>query len=255
MTPLEASASPRVWRKLFGTRRIPPGSEIRRFKRTGIHPDVKLYSADAGARTLIIGFCGRRLRLMMPIALTLQHLDDRQYDVLTLGDRRHLHFDAGIEGFAGSLPELARRISEIIDPRGYSSVISYGISAGGFPALRLASLLNVDRAISVGGRPAWHIDRLLEQKSTINAFDLICHCRATPTARLYSLFSAPVEEDAEAAAKLAAVMPGIRLAGIPCPKHNFPYEMFKKGVLSEYHDELFGQAREPDLARLATLMA
>lgn len=255
MTPLEAAAKPKVWRELFRTDRVPAENEIRRFKRTEIHPDVKLYSADAGARTLIVGFCGRRLRLMMPIALTLQHLDDSQYDVLTLADRRDLHFDAGIEGFARSLPELAKRISAVIEPRGYSSVICYGTSAGGFPALRLGRLLNVDRAISAGGRPVWHINRLIEQKSAVKAFDLICHCRAPSETQCYSLFSTGVQEDGEAAAKLAAVLPETLVTGIPCRKHNFAFEMFKKGMLAEYHHELFGQAREPDLVRLPALMA
>jgi len=255
MTPLEAAARPRVWRDLFVTDRIPADSEIRRFRRTEIHPDVKLYSADAGARTLIVGFGGRRLRLMMPIAVTLQHLDDRRYDVLTLGDRRHLHFDSGIEGFAGSLPELAKRISAIIEPRGYSSVIAYGVSGGGFAALRVGSLLNVDRAISAGGLPVWHINRLIGKKSTINAFDLFCHCRPRTGTRFYTLFSAGVPEDVEGAAKLAAVLPEALSAGIHCGKHNFPFVIFKKGRLAQYHDELFGQAREPDLARLPALAA
>lgn len=254
MTPLEAAADPRIWREMFGTDRVPPEREVRRFRRIEIlDPDVRLYSAGAGASTLIVGFCGKRSRLMMPIAITLQHLDDRRYDLLTMCDRRNLHFDAGVAGFAESLPELARRLSAIIEKRGYSSVITYGTSMGGLPALRLGRLLEADRAVSAGGRFVWHISRLVELKPTIGAFDLICDCRAPSRTRCYALFSDGSEEDVEGAAKVAAIMPQIELAAFSCARHNFAFELFRKGMLAQYHGEVFGLEHEPDLERLAAI--
>lgn len=254
MTPLEAAANPKIWRELFRTDQVPPKREVKRFRRTEVHhSDVRLYSAGAGASTLIVGFCGRRARLMMPIAITLQHLDDCRYDLLTVYDRRHLHYDAGVEGFAESLPELARRLSAIIEKRGYSSVITYGTSMGGLPALRLGRLLEADRAVSAGGRFVWHISRLVELKPTIGAFDLICDCRAPSRTRCYALFSHGSEEDAEGAARVAAIMPQSGLAAFSCAKHNFAFELFRKGVLAQYHGEVFGLEREPDLERLAAI--
>lgn len=255
MTPLEAAANPQVWREMFRTQRLPPKRKIKRFKRSTLHANVALYSADAGAKTLIVGFCGKRMRLMMPIATMLQFLDDRQYDVLVLSDPLKLYFDAGIGGYAGSLPELAKRISAIARQRGYSSLITYGTSMGGFPALRMGGLLGADRAISAGGGPVWHVSRLARKEPTIKAFDLICDCRMPLGTPCYALFSDGNPDDVAAAAKLAVVMPQSRLASLASASHNFSYTIFRKGRLEEYHQEIFGLGRDPDLERLAALPA
>lgn len=118
ITPLEAAADPAVWREIFKSRRGPHLSSIKRYVRTDLAPNASLFSAQAGAKTLIVGFCGAKLRLLMPIAMMLQSLDDNRYDALILADPLRLHFDRGVEGFADSMPALARRIETIMGNAG-----------------------------------------------------------------------------------------------------------------------------------------
>lgn len=253
MTPLEAAADPEVWRQVFKSRRIPPKAGIKRFERTELGPNVSFYSSKMGARTLVVGFCGRKLRLLMPLPMMLQFTDDSQCDVLILSDPLRLHFDRGIGDFADTMPGLARRIDSIASQGSYSAVITYGTSMGGFPALRMGGLLGAERAISVGGRPPDHIRRLTDGGATINAFDLICNCRVPFRTPCYLLFSAGKEQDVEAASALAAIMPGSRLGGIACEGHNFPIKIFSNGNLEEYFSRIFDLSSEPDLDRISRL--
>jgi hypothetical protein len=253
MTPLEAASDPAIWHQLFKRRSVPPKSAIKRFRRTELVPNATFYSAGTGASTLVVGFCGKRLRLLMSLPMMLQHTDDRRYDVLILSDPQRLHFDRGIEGFADSMPTLARRIEAIAGQYGHTSLVTYGTSMGGFPALRMGLLLGADRAISAGGRFPYHVKRLLDGSGAIGAFDLICQCRMPAATPCYALFSNGKEPDVQAATALAAIMPESRLGGIPGESHNFPIKIFSKGNLEEYFGQIFGLDREPDLKRLATL--
>jgi len=253
MTPLEAAADPDLWRQVFESRPMPPKAAIKRFERTELSPNVTLYSSKMGARTLIVGFCGKKLRLLMPLPMMLQFTDDSQCDVLILSDPLRLHFDRGIGDFADTMPGLARRIDRIASQGHYAAVITYGTSMGGFPALRMGGLLGADRAISVGGRPPDHIRRLTAGSPTINAFDLICNCRMPFATPCYVLFSAGKEQDVRAASALAAIMPDSRLGGVPCEGHNFPIRIFSKGNLGEYFSRLFDLRSELDLDRISQL--
>lgn len=255
MTPLEAAADdPAVWRQLFKTRAMPPRSAIKQFRRRELAANATLYTAGKGAKALVVGLCGKRLRLMMPLPMMLQHTDDRLYDVLILSDPQRLHFDRGISNFATSLVGLARRIESIATEHGHTSIVTYGTSMGGFPSLRIGGLLGAERAISAGGRFPYHVKRLIEGDHTISAFDLLCNCRAPLlTTPGYVLFSEDKPPDLESASALAQIMPQTRLCGFACDSHNFPIRIYSKGNLAEYFDEIFGLDREPDLQRLATL--
>jgi hypothetical protein len=96
---------------------------------------------------------------------------------------------------------------------------------------------------------------MARKEPTINAFDLICDCRVPFRTPCYALFSDGNSDDVAAAAKLAVVMPQSRLTSLPSASHNFPYKIFRKGRLEEYHREIFGLGRDPDLKRLAALPA
>ncbi len=253
MTPLEVAEHPALWRQLFRTRQ-PPASQVKRFVRTEIAAGVILFSANSSAAALIVGFCGKGQRLLMPIAMMLQFLDDEKYDVLIVQDSRRLHFDQGIERFAATLPALANEILSIAKRRNYSSIVTYGTSMGGFPALRAGEYLGADRAVSAGGRFVWHMARFKKQTAPVGAFDPICNCRMPFRTPCYALFSSGKADDLEAADQLAAIMGRGHAIGLPSSEHNFPFRMYLKGKLTEYHREIFDLAREPDPAKLRALL-
>ena len=112
------------------------------------------------------GFLRPRCRLFLPLATFLQALDHRHYDVLIVSDRAASSFrpwHRRLRQFA-SRPRPAsvgfRRPAETID-----SVITYGTSMGGMPALRMGQLMEADRAIAAGGRFAWNVGRLLHSEA------------------------------------------------------------------------------------------
>src|SRR5690349_988628 len=110
MTPPELYQDHRLWRRVYGHRPIVVPWQVRPYRREILSPDVMLYTAGHSARTLIVGFCGRDQRLFLPAGVILQSLDHECFDLVTVRDRRELHYDHGIEGYARSLPQLARRL-------------------------------------------------------------------------------------------------------------------------------------------------
>jgi len=227
--------------------------QVRPYRREAVARLVTLYTADRSAETLIIGFCGRSARLFLPMAVFLQALDHRRYDLLVASDARHLHFDHGIEDYAGSLPELARRLSDFASARGYGSIITYGISMGGLAALRTGQLMRANRAIAAGGRFAWNIGRLLRQRAHPRAFDLLCECRQPTATESYALFSEGHSDDVESAARLAAIAPECHIVAMPCDDHNFPYAIHKARRLDDYHRQIFDLNRKPEAALLRSM--
>ncbi len=215
---------------------------------------MNLYSADQGARTLLVGFCGWKARLSMPVSLILEALDSTEVDLLLLADLRQRHFDGGIEGYARSLPELMDKIGTLALRRGYGASITYGCSMGGIPALRGGGLLGAAKAISVGGRFAWHPSRIESGDEYVNAFDLLCHCRAPMAVPSYLLYSEANPQDVEGAAMFAAISPASGRIAFPGRKHNFPYHIKLNGKLASYFSQLLDLEREPDPAQLRALL-
>ena len=254
MTPTELYRDSGLWRRVHGHRPVVLPWQVRPYRREILSPGVTLYTAGCSARTLIVGFCGRGDRLFLPVGVILQTLNHERFDLLTAWDARQLHFDRGIEGYAGSLPELARRLSDFASGRGYGSVVTYGISQGGMAALRIGQLMGADRAIAAGGIFAWNVGRLLRNEAYIQAFDLLCHCRQARATESYAVFSEDNADDVESAERLAAICPECRLIPMPYGDHNFPYGIQKARRLDEYHREIFDVTRKPDPAMLRGLL-
>lgn len=223
------------------------------YARTEIAPYVNVYSADTGAKNLIVGFGSLSGRLNMPVHSILEALDSGAHDLLLLADPAKSHFDKGVAGYAGSLSALMTKVGDFARRRGYSSIIAYGTSMGGFPALRGGEMLGADRSISIGGRFPWHPLRLAERKREINAFDALCDCRRPFRSRIYLLYAQGQPKDDQHAAMLQAVEPGCRAIPIPVDDHNFPNLIRHNGKLSLFLAELFDLSREPAADRLAAL--
>ncbi len=132
------------------------------FDRDDIDDNIKMYSSEAlpsDEKTLIIAFGGGQNRLMMPIPCFLQHLSADKFDLLLLTDPNRQGFTRGIPGVANNIDSLIKKIDELIDRDCYKSVISFGTSAGGLPAILTTLQLRLDKGISIGGSgpmcPRW----------------------------------------------------------------------------------------------------
>lgn len=219
-------------------REAPPA----RYVREDISENVRLYSADRGAGTLIVGFCGNAFRLMKPISHFLQMMPDDFYDILLLTDVRQRHYDAGILGYSQSLLETLVRVKALSDTRGYRRLITYGTSMGGLPALRAGLWLGADRAISIGGAFCTHPPRLMQASGDIRAFDLICDCRPRGHVPVVTAFAARNPKDVDQQAALRAVLPDCIEVKIDSEKHNVIHHLDSRGELSSFYATIFGEA-------------
>ncbi len=98
--------------------------------------NVTYYSANRGARSLIVAFYDGGRCVGVPISYFLQMLRDDLYDVLALNDPRKLFFDRRIPGFSTSFLETSRAVEAFAKARGFDEVITFGASMGAYPALR-----------------------------------------------------------------------------------------------------------------------
>lgn len=182
--------------------------------------DVNYYTANLGARSLIVVFCCGANGVGVPTAYFLQMLRDDLYDVLVLYDRRRLHFDHGIEGFSKSFMETMCRIEEFAKARAFDEIITFGVSMGGFPALRAGLVLGADRAISVGGVYVWPVARLLKQRRTPRPFDLLCPCFTDRKVELVAVTPARCESDVKHLNTLQRTFPQVHAVMIDTERHN-----------------------------------
>ncbi len=131
------------------------------FIRHHIHKNIQMYSSGTSPqqKTLVIAFAGKAMRLMMPIPCFLQHLSADKFDVLLFSDPNKHGFTRGIPGIANNIENLIEKTSHLFNRTSYKSVVSYGTSGGGLPAILAAVQLQLDKGISIGGNgpssPKW----------------------------------------------------------------------------------------------------
>ena len=219
-------------------REAPPA----RYLREELSQGVRLYSANRGARTLIVAFCGAVSRLMKPISHFLQMMPDEIYDVLVITDAQQRHHDAGARGYSNSLIETLGRIKALSGTRSYRRLITYGTSMGGFPALRAGGWLGAHRAISIGGAFCAHPPRLVRPSSEIRAFDLLCECRPRGNVPVVIAFAARNPRDVEQQAALRAVLPDCVELQIDSERHNVIDHLDRRGRLPAFYTTIFGEA-------------
>ena len=127
------------------------------FKRDALAENMLLYrnpTENAGGKTLLVGFAGNARRLMMPIAIFLQCLDSRVWDVVLLrkGLEQRTFFE-GVYGVAGTFPDLLEYVRKAVSAERYCRVMTFGTSGGGLAAIVAAMLLGANRGVSVCGAP------------------------------------------------------------------------------------------------------
>jgi hypothetical protein len=122
------------------------------FQRSALGPGMLLYHdplTDVEAKTLIIGFTGNRMRLLMPAYRVLCALDPTSYDLLLMLDHNKRMFRDGMDQIADSLPALADHLRDLGAARGYKRVVGLGTSAGSLAVLQAGIHAGLDVAVSV----------------------------------------------------------------------------------------------------------
>lgn len=217
-----------------------------RYMRSPIAPDVDLFhnpDVDRAGKSLVLAFCGRAQRLMIPTGLFLQLIPSSEVDVVILSDPHRNHYADGCDGYAADFVQLATRLGKDVKAESYKNVCCYGTSMGGFVALRCGLLLRT-RAISVGGRFPWHVQRITGDQE-MPAFDLLCTCMASDAAKFTCVYGG-VEEDQRAVDHLATMFPVTRVPIKGAKGHNVIYKMWKEGSLRQfYQDYLVGSSSMP----------
>lgn len=103
-------------------------------------------------KQLLVAFTGNKGRLMLPLAVFLQILDSRSWDVVVVWkDRPGISYMAGHTDVADDFPGLVHYIEKIVGAGRYRRIATIGISGGGYAAIIAATLLRASRGVSVGG--------------------------------------------------------------------------------------------------------
>jgi hypothetical protein len=218
------------------------------FERRAIVKGVSLYSAAVGSaagKTLLIGFAGRFLRLMLPTAWVLDCLNPALYDVVVLRDFSRLSFALGIPGLGNDIFAVLSGLRGHVDPGAYRNAISLGTSGGGVPALMAAILLGLDRGISVGGQDMQRIAvKLAHCGLNGDAYAALLASRPNPFPELILAYGENCQTDAQAAFAQHQLMPS-RLAKVRnCPKHGVLKWHLLRGTLPAFLAKVLGQSLE-----------
>lgn len=184
---------------------------------------------ERAARTLVVAFSGDANRLMMPIALFLQHLPAASHEVLLLVDRTRRFYLGGAAGVGDDMPSMVRGIERVARPTRFRRAVSFGTSAGGLAALWTGIALGFPRAVSVGGAVVEAVDeRVQTQHFDIGAFDALV--RSAPTLPDIVLVSGESNERDTRKALMTAARLTARHVVVPgARKHNVLYEVWQRG--------------------------
>jgi hypothetical protein len=225
-----------------------------RYVRDRWSDDASHYTANRGARSLVVVFCGGAHRVGVPISYFLQSMRDDLYDVLVLKDRRKVHYDLGVEGI-GSFLETVQRVGRFSKERGYKEIITYGSSMGGLVALRAGILLRASRAISMNGSQCWHVSRLLRGRGLVRAFDVLCPCFSATKTELVAVVPSQHAADVRAAETVQQSFPACEVVRIDVGVHSLSTYLYGVRLLRPFHACMFEYWNNPVRRELVDLIA
>jgi hypothetical protein len=209
------------------------------FRREILAENVVFYrnpSDDAAAKSLLVGFTGNARRLMMPIAIFLQCLDSRVWDVLLLrkGMEQKSYSD-GVHGVADSFPTLIEYVQTAVCVEKYGRVVTYGTSGGGFSAILAAVLMRSARGISVcGASPSLPPEPWLASQLAV----LRTYPEGSPHLRYF--YGANSPSDIEAALSLQSLFGGELHPVAGVDDHYALKPMLKAGEFPAFLNEVLG---------------
>jgi acyl-CoA synthetase (AMP-forming)/AMP-acid ligase II/acyl carrier protein len=207
------------------------------WQRQSLSPDMFLYSdrtVPAKSKTLLVGFSGNAMRLMMPTYCVLTSLNPSDFDLLLLRDSSRRHYEAGVPSLGRTIAEIAGTLKDFAEKGGYRNVIALGTSAGGLAAICAADLNRWTRAVVAGcDIPANHPDLM-------QCLDKTARNKSDGKLQIRLLYSDQVARDNEAALAVAQLYPDAIKIVDSQVDHNLLYQFYKSGRLRQFFATNFG---------------
>lgn len=191
-------------------------------------------------KSLIVGFGGNYLRLMVATYSILTSLDPRRHDLLLLADDRRTLFLQGVAGIAGTLDDLCDGIADLATARRYQRVVALGTSAGGPAAIYAAIRGGWAKAVAVGpGSPARHPD----MARALNSVAPLHDARKTDIVIVTSANARDIDaaNQFRSLLRAASLRRDGRFSG-----HNLLHELHRRGELRTFLAEAIGGALVPE---------
>lgn len=219
-------------------REIAAASDAAVWQRERLSESAFLYAAHGTSadKSLVVGFGGNYLRLMVPTYCILTGLDPWQHDLLLLADDRRTLFLQGVAGMADTLADLCDRVADLATARGYRRVVTLGTSGGGPAAIYAAIRAGWAKAVAVGpGSPARHPDMA-------RAIDSVAPLHDARTTDIVIATSANAR-DVDAANQFRSLLRGARLKRDDrFSGHNLLHDLHHRGELRAFLAEEIGGA-------------
>lgn len=228
--PLGVRANLWLWRKGM-QRRIARHPDALAFTRQSLTPQLDLYrraEVDRTGKTLIVGFAGNLMRLMLPASNIPTHLDPRACDLLVLCDPARGHFVGGVPGLGTTLTELAQSLAP--QAQGYARTLAFGTSAGGLAAIAVGGINGWDGAVAIGP----------DSPSAHPAIRSVLHDLSPGAVRTRVCYGAGRATDAEAAQEIASILGLVTLDPHPgVRQHNLLLHLMRGRRLAAAFDTWF----------------
>ncbi|MEC9343479.1 MAG: AMP-binding protein [Pseudomonadota bacterium] len=186
-------------------------------------------AAPASGKTLVVGFGGNLMRLMMPTYRVLANLDPDKVGLLLLRDTGRTGFMGGLDEVGDDLDEVRAYVEGIASEAGYRRIIALGTSGGAIAAMCMAARAGWPRAIAVAAAsPARHADMMHE-------IERAAGCHDPDRTHLVLSFSAQSTRDLDASNQLKGIFQHAELA----PEdgydvHNLLDRLYQAGELQRY---------------------
>lgn len=207
------------------------------YERRVLTEHVSIYQQPrflGSSKQLLVAFTGNKGLLMLPLAVFLQVLDSRTWDVVVVRkDTQSFSYLGGLRGVARSLPGVIRYIEKVVSAGRYRRLATIGTSGGGYAAIVAAILMGASRGVSVGGR----------LPPEANDSDPPIVMRAPPQIELRFVFGDENADDRREAGAMVEVFGGQLDPIGATDDHNVFRRLLERGTLSEFVREAIGDER------------
>ena len=205
-----------------------------------------------GAETVILVFSGGNQAVGMPLPMLHQWLSRWPVSLVYLRDRKSLGYLAGVEPFGQDLAATLQALRSLIEELGATRIVCYGLSYGGYGALRyglelgaaavvtLSGLVNMDPAFNTGLHYTETARRLNEAfpDETLDLREL--HLASSNPPAVFAAYAEHNWDDRIHAEHLAG-LDGVVLIQAPGTKtHNTTVELILKGQYDDLMTDALG---------------
>ena len=235
------------WFAMWESRFARVGGPLQRYVRRQVVPGMVAYAApgsddERSSRTLVVAFAGDANRLMMPIALFLQHCPSDRYEFALLFDGTGGFFLRGVEGLGTSLPQAIDGIAAHLRPSTYRRTMTFGCSGGGLAAVWSGIALGVDRVVSVGGvTPSMIFDRVRRERLGDETFEKLLATHRGPLPEIVLTSGEHNERDRGKAVEMGAILPVKHVIVPGSADHNMLHDAWQLGTLQSLLDRVLGE--------------